>query len=234
MKPFLYLDNWHERQAPNRVDGSLMASGLPIERYATNAMEFPTHTQFCGAYVSPSFDGAYDDKDWIHREHEVLADLAATGMPIFGLCFGSQILASALCGRDQVFRRESPEAGFAPIEIAESAATDQICAGLPRKVDVFHWHWDEVKSGHRDIVVLASTPACRNQIWRHRTRPVWGVQPHPEIDQAQGREWLERCRPKLEKAGLDADRMIAASTDTSASGRLIENFIAVVRREAAA
>jgi len=27
MKPFLYLylDNWHEPQAPNRVDGSLIA-----------------------------------------------------------------------------------------------------------------------------------------------------------------------------------------------------------------
>ncbi|MBM3523953.1 MAG: hypothetical protein FJX57_13435, partial [Alphaproteobacteria bacterium] len=85
MKPFLYLDNWHARQAPNRIDASLAASGLAFERYTTNAMHFPDHVEFCAAYVSPSFDGAYDDKPWIHREHEVLAGLAEAGVPMFGL-----------------------------------------------------------------------------------------------------------------------------------------------------
>ena len=135
MKPFLHLDNWHAPQPATRVDELLREAGFEVERLRTNAGEFPAGWDYCGVYVSPSFNGAYDDEAWIHREHDVLRDLADAGIPMMGLCFGSQILASALCGRDQVTIRAEREKGFGAIHLTAAArAGDPLTGSLPARM----------------------------------------------------------------------------------------------------
>lgn len=229
MKPFLHLDNWHAPQPATRVDEMLQEAGFEVERLRTNDGEFPAGTDYCGVYVSPSFNGAYDDETWIHREHDVLRDLAGAGIPMMGLCFGSQILASALCGRDQVTIRAEREKGFGAIHLTAAARTgDPLTESLPARMPVFHWHGDEVRRGHPDIVVLADSPDCENQIWRWRQGPVWGIQPHPELDRTQLLAWFESNREVFEAGGLDCDELVSQACDQVEAGRLIENFLGYV------
>ena len=230
MKPVLYLDNWHAPQPETRVDEMLEQSDLEVECLRTNDGEFPTGTGYCGVYVSPSFNGAYDNEPWVHREHDVLRDLAGTGIPMMGLCFGSQILASALCGRDQVTVRAEWETGFGAIHLTAAAqAGDPLTEGLPAQMPVFHWHGDEVRSGHPDIVVLADSPDCENQVWRWRHGPVWGIQPHPELDRAQLLAWFKSNREVFEAGGLGYDELVSQTSDHADAGRLIEYFLGYVK-----
>lgn len=230
MKPFLYLDNWHAPQPETRFDKMLEEAGFEVECVRTNDGEFPAGMDYCGVYVSPSFNGAYDDEAWIHRQHDVLRDLAGTGVPMMGLCFGCQILASALCGRDQVTIRAGRERGFGAIHLTTVAQTgDPLTAGLPAQIPVFHWHGDEVRRGHPDIVVLADSPDCENQIWRWRHGPVWGIQPHPELDRAQLLAWFESNREVFEAGGLGYDELVSQARDQVEAGRLIENFVGYVK-----
>ena len=235
MKPFLYFDNWHEPQPPTRFDTALAASGLEVVRVRTNDGEFPDGAEFCGAYVSPSFDGAYDDKPWIHQEHDVLRALADAGVPMLGLCFGCQILASSLCGRDQVVIRDEREKGYGAIALTEHARrADPLTKGMPETVPVFHWHGDEVRVGHPDIVVLASSDDCPNQIWRWRHGPVWGVQPHPEFDRAQLVDWFTSNQDMFVSNGFDHEQLVSRADDHEVAGQLIGNFLAYVRDRQAA
>lgn len=61
MNPFVYLDNWAEPQRETRFDRRLNAGPFKIDRYRTNDGEFPSGTEYCAAFVSPSFDDAYND-----------------------------------------------------------------------------------------------------------------------------------------------------------------------------
>ena len=234
MKPFLYLDNWSRPQAATRFDTALDDSGLEVLRLRTNAGEFPEDADFCGAYVSPSFHAAYDDEPWIHRTHEALRRLAAARVPMMGICFGSQVLASALCGRDQVVLRPEREKGYGSITLTEAARReDPLTRGLPETVPVFHWHEDEVRPDHADVQVLGFSAECANQIWRWRPGPVWGVQAHPEYDRRQAMAWFSANRAEFEAGGLDPEALAARADDNLVAARLIDNFLSYVTAAAA-
>ena len=192
--------------------------------------EFPEKLEdYDAIYLSGSPRGAYEDIDWISRENELIEHAAESGVPMFGVCFGSQILASALCGRDQVFRRPDCEVGHLWLDVSEEARHDPLCAGLGRRLRMFVWHNDEVRHDHDEMVVLGSTPDCPNQMWRHRTFPAWGVQGHLEITRAEAPAWLERNRTILERDGANVDTLIAEADDAIEAKTMLREFLEMCR-----
>ena len=226
---FLYLDNWATAQTRGYVDEALEASGLVIERHRTNEGRFPLDHEFCGAYVSPSFNGACDDEEWITPLKDLLVNLAYAKVPMLGLCFGSQVLAAALFGGSLVTRRESREMGYGPLELSQiSSAKDPLLKGLPEAFEILHWHGDEVGVDHPDIEVLAANENCANQIWRWRSGPVWGVQPHPEYGKDQAMSWFDRNAGLFAACGASADDFIPRTSSFDAGRLLIDNFVELV------
>ena len=234
MNPFLYLDNYRDPQPATRVDVALARMDVPVVRMRTNDGEFPTDGEFCGVYVSPSFDGAYDDEPWVHRLHDLLPALAESQTPMLGLCFGSQILAASMFGLDQIVVRDEREKGHGTIRLTDAAQTsDPLTAGLPRTVSVFHWHGDEVRPDHPELQVLASSGQCRNQIWRWRSGPVWGVQPHPEFDRDAIGAWYARNPGQFAVDGFGLGEMLKGSDRYDIAGRIIDNFLSFVQTHSA-
>ena len=74
---------------------------------------------------------------------------------MLGICFGQQLLASALCGREQVFRRQSCEVGYKSLKTTNLIKDDSICSHLDESVSMFVWHNDEVKPNHPDLNIIA-------------------------------------------------------------------------------
>ena len=228
MKPFLYLDNWHAPQSETRFDRFLHASGLPVETVRTNFARQPRHFDYCGAYVSPSFDAAYDDHSWVIEQHDLLRGLAERRVPMLGLCFGSQILASALLGRDMVTVRDSRETGWGQVELMPEAREDPLAQDLPTTIPVFHWHGDEVLPQHPDIVVIAGGDDCPNQIWRWANGPVWGVQPHLEMCEDGVIAWFEDNREMFENAGMTPSGLVPGESCSDVGFELLKNFVNLV------
>jgi GMP synthase-like glutamine amidotransferase len=72
----------------------------------------------------------------------------------------------------------------------------------------FTSHFDEVVAGcHPELRILAGTTNCAVQAARWGDRPVWGIQPHPEINPAQGTAFLTKA---AEIWPHSASRMAAA------------------------
>lgn len=228
-----YLDNGPSVDTVSGLPDRLAAAGFAVDRYWAYEQEFPAVLQdYDGIVLSGSPHGAYDDEPFIHREHDVIAASAEAGLPMLGLCFGSQILASALCGRDQVFRRTSCDVGYFWLEARAPAAADALMRGVAPRSWMFVWHNDEVRADHPDMVILASTPACPNQIWRYGGQPIWGIQGHPEVTRTNAREWMNRSRAALERDGADVDKLIAEADDSEAGLTMLANFLGVCRRQA--
>ncbi len=230
MKHFAVLNNWHKDQPPTRFESALEKSGLPHQVYQTNQGEFPEPDQVIGVFVGASVAGAYDAEPWIAREHEVLRNLAEADTPMLGLCFGSQILASALVGPDQVFKRVSRETGFDEISLTPAGRTDPLTQALPDKLRTFMWHGDEVRADHQDIVILADGKDCANHIWRWRHGLVWGIQPHPEMDQEQICRFIEKNRDWFEREGKDADALLRQPEPNDQLHVVFDRFFEIVRQ----
>src|SRR3989442_1334484 len=60
-----------------------------------------------------------------------------------------------------------------------------IFQGLPNRFEVWESHNDEVTILPRDFVALASSQNCDVQAMRHRDRPLFGLQFHPEVEDTQ-------------------------------------------------
>jgi GMP synthase (glutamine-hydrolysing) len=114
--------------------------------------------------------------------------LAAEEMniPMLGICGGHQALALAFGGKVGPIRAgeddcmpytKERQRGVVPLTLT---AQDPIFEGLNNGIKIVESHFDEVKVMPPGFVRLASEKISPNQIMRHPTRPVYGIQGHPE------------------------------------------------------
>lgn len=221
----LYLGNGPKMQSVAKLDERFESWNLSVDRRWAYSGEFPDNLDgYDGIFISGSPHGAYEDIPFIRREHELIQEAAGREIPMLGICFGSQILASALCGRDQVFRRSFCEIGYKALPVTAAARNDTISADLGDSVTMFVWHNDEVRADHPDVTILASSDLCPNQIWRYRDAPIWGIQGHPEITREQASIWFEENRERMEGDGADVDALKASADDAAEAKTMLTRF----------
>jgi GMP synthase-like glutamine amidotransferase len=230
-KTLLFLGNGRRPQSVDKLDERFESWGLKVDRHWAYNDDFPVSLDgYDGIFLSGSPHGAYEEVPFILREHDLIRDAAARDIPMLGICFGSQILASALCGRDQVFRRSTCEIGYKDLRVTPAASTDPMTADWRETVRMFVWHNDEVRHDHRDMVVLCSSDECPNQVWRHRTHEAWGIQGHPEVTRAQAPTWFSERRKTMEEDGGDVDDFIAHAEEMAEAKTMLTRFAERVLR----
>ncbi len=103
-------------------------------------------------------------------------ELFQLGLPILGICYGMQLACQALGGRvDSARTRE-----YGPAHCRVTAKSE-LFDGLPEEIDVWMSHGDQVTAVADSFVALASTQTCPIAAVKHRQRPVFGLQFHPEV-----------------------------------------------------
>jgi GMP synthase (glutamine-hydrolysing) len=98
------------------------------------------------------------------------------GLPILGICYGMQLGAHVLGG--QVKPSRAREFGRAKLRVTSD---DPLLRGMPRETTVWMSHGDQVFELPSDFVPLAATPTCPLAATKHKSRPFYGVQFHPEV-----------------------------------------------------
>ena len=125
------------------------------------------------------------DLPWLRAEKALIAEAVQAGVPFFGACLGSQLLAASLGG--QVGPGPAPEVGILPVFLTAAAVTDPVFEGLPRELPTLQWHGDTF-SLPEGAVLLASSPAYPNQAFRWG-RSAYAVQFHLEVSREMAEEW---------------------------------------------
>jgi GMP synthase (glutamine-hydrolysing) len=101
------------------------------------------------------------------------------GIPILGICYGMQLMCHTLGG--SVESHPVREYGRAHCNVAAAKESDDLFMGVGREGEVWMSHGDQVQMISDQFVSLASTETCPLAAVKHRSRPLYGLQFHPEV-----------------------------------------------------
>jgi GMP synthase-like glutamine amidotransferase len=174
---------------------------VPAERFTSPDVEFgfPAATDYDAIVPMGAAWSAYDTATvgtWVTPELELLRAADAADVPVLGICFGGQLLATAHGG--SVARSPAPELGWYGVH---SDHPDVLSSG-----PWFHWHFDRwtVPPG---AVEIARNAAASQAFVRGRSL---AVQFHPELDPPMLEGWLANGGTRtVEAAGLDVEALLA-------------------------
>lgn len=141
---------------------------------------------------------------WLAAEKELLRELIGQGVPLLGVCLGSQLLAEAAGA--PVEPAPEPEIGWYGVEVTAAGRDDPLVGPLAPSFTAFQWH--SYRSPlPRGAIELARSPVGV-QAYRLRER-AWGIQFHAEVSEADALAWTAdyESDPKAVEIGLDPDAL---------------------------
>ena len=142
----------------------------------------------------------------VEAEARLLRAAPRRGTPLFGICFGGQMLAHALGGR--VERAERPEIGWFSIEWHVTEVTPHPPVEVLSPARWLQWHYDRFIPP-ADAQVLATGPLGVQAFLTGRSV---GVQFHPEITPEIVERWSSGAgAEELVRSGIDPDELRRAT-----------------------
>ena len=154
---------------------------------------------------------------WVLPEIELLREADDIGVPVLGICFGGQLLATAHGG--SVVSSSTPEIGWTAID------SDDV--GLVSEGPWFQWHFDRWELPPHAHEVARNSAASQAFVLRRNL----AVQFHPEMTPTMLAGWLGNGGGELlGRAGYDVDALAATTASEASSARrrahaLVDGFL---------
>ncbi len=154
---------------------------------------------------------------WVLEEFAMLRKAHEHGVPVLGICFGGQALATALGGA--VERAPEPEVGWFTFESDDH--------GLLEPGPWFEWHYDRWTRPPGARSVARTAAAEQAFVLGHSL----GLQFHPEITATQLELWLDNSDPDypsslgLVRADLLLDMTVREADAAARTRRLVDRFL---------
>lgn len=171
----------------------------------------------------------YEPLDWYKPGCELVSHFVEQGTPIFGVCFGHQLLCDLLGGQVEA-HSGGYEAGTVTIDCTEAAADDPLFSGMNQRFTANASHGDTVTKLPTGAKILAHNKHDPHQALRLSER-IWTTQFHPEIALPEIRRTVVDRRNKLEASGQNVDELLARCQDTPEAQSLLGRFVEWARQQ---
>ncbi len=164
------------RSIRDRVEGKMISNQTPADEIQADGL-------ILGG--GPSIDRAGRCKEY----------LTSLEIPMLGICLGMQLMGTTFGGSVG----PGTIGGYAQVDV-EIIDEDEVLKGLPSRISTWASHADQVIELPEGFRRLARSNVCEIEALRHESKPLFGVQWHPEV------------------------------VHTEYGGELLENFIEICRR----
>lgn len=190
-------DNLNDLAAP------FFEAGLEIVQWHAEKTPAPVSSLegFDGLVSLGAFAGVEDEAStpWMSVERRLIEEALAIEMPVLGLCFGSQLLASVAGA--EVGKSGRPEVGWYAVEMTEAAAADPLMSVLGPTPEVIQYHYDTFNwtVPNPEVTILGKANGM-NQAFRVG-KNAWGTQFHIELNLPTTLGWIATYPKAFAKAG---------------------------------
>lgn len=198
-------------------------SDTAIETVSPFAGEaLPKASYFGGIVITGSHDMVTDRLPWSEKTADWVRQAVENAVPVLGICYGHQLLASSLGG----MVGDNPggkEFGTVSIRLNAKGRQDPLFQGLSGTFAAQACHSQSVLRLPAGATPLASSAMDANHAFAMGKR-AWGVQFHPEFNQEMLRLYIRRSADDLKAQGSDVERLLAGIRETPESESLLRRF----------
>jgi GMP synthase (glutamine-hydrolysing) len=191
---------------------------------------------WAGVIITGSPASTYDEEAWIARSEDFLRRAADRSVPLYGVCFGHQLLAQTFGGKVEKCRH-GWELGTVHLTLTDEGKSDLLFSELP---ETFH-----AQMSHGDVVTelpSGAIPLARNEHSAHQAFRLgdtsWGTQFHPEFTPTIVSNMIYALVDRLPpesfprwNACVDPLRewLLSSIRETPEAPRCLENFVKIVK-----
>ncbi|MGY4514693.1 glutamine amidotransferase [Lysobacter sp. HA18] len=231
MPPVLILETGQPVASMRRYGGFphwiRTAAGLPRDAVVVVDVEhgepLPARDDFAAVVITGSGAMVTERLDWSERTAAWLGDAAQAGLPLFGICYGHQLIAHAL-GGEVGWHPEGREMGTVEIERLPPSNDDPLFARVPHHFAAQATHLQSVLKLPEGATLLAKSDHDPVHAYRWRDS-VWGVQFHPEFSTTHMRGYVRARRDALHGEGLCAESTERGVSATPHARRVLQRFV---------
>jgi GMP synthase (glutamine-hydrolysing) len=232
-RPFLIVETGQPVPSMRRYGGFShwirVAAGLSEHDTVVVDVEhgaaLPAAADYAGVIVTGSGAMVTDRADWSERTAAWLRDAAHAGVPVFGICYGHQLIAHAL-GGEVGPNPQGREMGSFGIETVEAAEDDPLFAGTGPGFLAQTTHLQTVLRLPDGATLLARSALEPHHAFRWGDR-VWGVQFHPEFSATHMRGYIRARSGPLYQEGLDPVALVKAVRAAPEARAVLQRFVRV-------
>jgi len=170
----LAVNNYPTRERFERLESCVRGNGADVTSVEWDRVSTSMFDSYDGVALSGSPDMMSDPKIQAKYGKEIDA-MVDTRVPVLGVCFGHQMMACAF-GSEVVKDRRHVLDMVKTTVLAE----DPLFIGLPRSMMLLESRHEIVKSLPKGFRRLARSETSEIATMKHETRPLYGVQFHPE------------------------------------------------------
>lgn len=168
------------------------------------------------AMVTDQLDWSEATAAWIRRAMDI-------GMPMFGICYGHQLMAYAL-GGVVGYHPAGLEVGCQEIALLPGATSDPLAGLLPSRFNAHLTHLQTVLKPPPGARVLARSSHDPHQILRYGSHAV-STQFHPEFTPSISAACVTRRAEMLRGEGRDPDAVLRALEETPIAQDFLRRFL---------
>ncbi len=160
---------------------------------------------------------------WVERLAGWVRGAFDVGLPMFGVCFGHQIMCKAMGGHVDWLEGEQREMGTKEIELLDEAWDDPLLHGLPRHFYAHTTHSQTVIEAPPGAHVLGRSQREHHHIVRHSPTAL-SVQFHPEFSVEVIKTYLRLRQEGLRDEGQDPELLLKQARATPHARRILRRF----------
>jgi GMP synthase-like glutamine amidotransferase len=181
----------HEADAgPGVFGGVIAAAGAEVDSWLADAQAQPPAPASSYDAIM-SFGGSAhphqeDRHPWLAPEKRFLAEALAAGVPLLGICLGSELIAEVAGAR--LRHLAEPEIGWYEVVLTDEGRADPVLGPAGESFEALEWHSYAVELP-AGAVALGHGANCL-QAYRIGDA-AWGMQFHAEVTDADFQHWLD-------------------------------------------
>ena len=188
--------------------------------------KLPAPKDIAGAVITGSGAMVTDREPWSEDTAAWLRGAMDAELPLFGVCYGHQLMAHAL-GGTVGWLPSGREIGTQPI--VRNGGEDHLLNGMPLDFPAHTTHRQSVLEAPRDARVLARSAADPHQILRYGANAI-STQFHPEFSTRFMRAYLRSREPALVEEGFDVAALHREVQATPDARGLLRRFARLALR----
>lgn len=175
------------------------------------------------AVISGSWSMVTEQLAWSESVAEWIRQAVSINAPVFGVCYGHQLMAHAL-GGTVGWLPSGRETGTRRVELTREAAEEPLLKGFPDGFNAHLTHLQTILTLPTGAVALASSSQDANQIVRYG-RHAFSTQYHPEFTARISRRLITHRAEVLHNEGYDVDQLLNEVTDTPEATEVLHRFL---------